>query len=310
MKDIQGILPVWKEAGMTSHDCVNWVRRIFGLKKVGHGGTLDPAVSGVLPIALGRATKVLEYMLENDKVYSGSIIFGRATTTEDASGETVETKEVPSTLNRAIIQEKMSEFIGKIRQTPPMYSAVRVNGRHLYEYAREGKIVDRPSRKVEIYDFRSTSDLYQTSVGEWQIDFNVRCSKGTYIRTLAVDLGRMLDLPAHMSSLIRTEAGDIELSECVRLSTLESLTADYDSEQLAERYLLPLERALSHFDRYDMNEGEFNQIRHGALISENLVSGKSYPLAFYYDGYAIAIYDRHPSKSGFLKPRKVLRQEL
>lgn len=306
MSEIQGLLPFWKEKGMTSHDCVNRVRRIFNMKKVGHGGTLDPDVSGVLPIALGKATKVLEYMLDSDKIYCGSVTFGRSTTTEDSSGETVDEQQVPATLTRDQIQEKMNTFIGEISQTPPMYSAVRVNGRHLYEYAREGVTVERPSRQVHIYAWETTSDLIWRENGETSIDFKVRCSKGTYIRTLAVDLGQSLYLPAYMSSLIRTQAGGIKQEECVTLQQLQNFAEEMTPEELADKCLLPLERALTHLSHFEMNEEVYRQVKNGAPLSRSLYPSQDYPVVMMYCGKAVAIYEAHKTKKDLMKPKKVI----
>lgn len=310
MNDIQGILPLWKEAGLTSHDCVNQVRRLFGLKKVGHGGTLDPDVSGVLPIALGKATKVLEYMLDGDKIYQGTISFGRSTTTEDASGETVETAAVPSNLTREIVESAMKEFLGSIEQTPPMYSAVRVNGRHLYEYAREGIQIDRPSRQVEIYEWITLSDLYFNQLNELSIDFQVKCSKGTYIRTLAVDLGKALGLPSHMSALKRVQAGGINETECVTIKELREIANELTPNELASKYLLPLERALDHLPHLEIDQQLYNQVKNGARLDKSIYPEQEYPLVLIYGGYAVAIYEPHSSKEDLMKPKKVLRQDL
>ena len=156
---IEGILPLWKEKGMTSFGCVSRVRRIVGMKKVGHAGTLDPEVEGVLPIALGNATKVLEFMLDSDKVYAGEITLGYTTSTEDATGEIIVREEVTEELHEEKIDQILESFVGKISQTPPMFSAVKIGGKRLYEYAFEGKEIERPSREVTIYSLERTSAL-------------------------------------------------------------------------------------------------------------------------------------------------------
>jgi len=154
-----GILAIYKEAGMTSHDVVFKLRKILQTKKIGHGGTLDPDVTGVLPIAVGQGTRVVEFMTEAGKVYEGQVTLGFSTETEDASGEVVERTPVTQVPSEADIDLAMAEFIGEITQIPPMYSAVKVNGRKLYEYARAGETVDRPERQVTLTEFVRTSDL-------------------------------------------------------------------------------------------------------------------------------------------------------
>ena len=187
---MNGILPLWKEKGMTSHDCVNAVRRIFQMKRVGHGGTLDPEVDGMLIIAVGSATRVLEFLLEGDKTYQGQITLGQSTTTEDATGEIVKECPVAADLTEKQVDEGLAQFHGTVLQTPPLYSAVHVQGKKLYEYAHQGLKVERPQREVTIYEFVRTSSLQRTTAQKVKFDFKVRCSKGTYVRTLAVDLGR------------------------------------------------------------------------------------------------------------------------
>ncbi|MEG1369799.1 MAG: tRNA pseudouridine(55) synthase TruB, partial [Carnobacterium sp.] len=193
---MEGILPLWKERGMTSHDCVFKLRKILQTKKIGHTGTLDPDVDGVLPICVGRATKVVEYMMETGKAYVGEITLGFSTTTEDSSGEVVETKKVSEVPTIAEIDELMKKFEGIITQVPPMYSAVKVNGKRLYEYARNGETVERPERQATIKKFiRSSEPVFNENAGTVSWRFEVECGKGTYVRTLAVDLGEALGYP-------------------------------------------------------------------------------------------------------------------
>ena len=156
---MNGIINLRKEAGMTSHDAVFKLRKILKTKKIGHGGTLDPDVVGVLPIAVGKATRLVEFMQEDGKVYEGEITLGCSTTTEDASGDLLERTPVTELLEEALIDEAMESMTGEIRQIPPMYSAVKVNGRKLYEYARAGQEVERPERQVTIYSFERTSPV-------------------------------------------------------------------------------------------------------------------------------------------------------
>ena len=158
-KQMDGIINVKKEAGMTSHDVVFKLRKILGTKKIGHGGTLDPDVVGVLPIAVGKATRMVEFMQDEGKVYEGEITLGFSTTTEDASGEVVERTPVEAPLDAVEVDRMIAQMVGEIEQVPPMYSAVKVNGRKLYEYARAGEEVERPVRQVTIYEFTRTSEI-------------------------------------------------------------------------------------------------------------------------------------------------------
>ena len=207
---MNGIINLKKETGMTSHDAVFKLRKILGTKKIGHGGTLDPDVVGVLPIAVGKATRMVEFMQDEGKVYDGEITLGYSTTTEDASGEVVSETPVLSPLDEKLVDEAIASLTGPITQIPPMYSAVKVNGRKLYEYARAGQEVERPERQVTIYSFERTSPIsYEDKLSRFT--FRVKCSKGTYIRTLSVDLGEKLGYSAHMSHLTRTSAAGLQL---------------------------------------------------------------------------------------------------
>ena len=201
---------------MTSHDVIFKLRKILGTRKIGHGGTLDPDVVGVLPIAVGKATRMVEFMQDEGKVYEGEITLGFSTTTEDASGEIVERTPVEAPLDAAEVDRMIAQMVGEIEQVPPMYSAVKVNGRKLYEYARAGEEVERPVRQVTIYEFTRTSEIsYEESLARFR--FRVKCSKGTYIRTLSVDLGQKLGYAAHMSHLTRTSAAGLLLDDALTL---------------------------------------------------------------------------------------------
>ena len=217
---MNGIINLKKEAGMTSHDAVFKLRKILGTKKIGHGGTLDPDVVGVLPIAVGKATRMVEFMQDEGKIYEGEITLGYSTTTEDASGEVVAETPVLSLLDEKLVDEAIASLTGPITQIPPMYSAVKVNGRKLYEYARAGQEVERPERQVTIYSFERTSPIsYEDKLARFT--FRVKCSKGTYIRTLSVDLGEKLGYAAHMSYLTRTSAAGVKLDDALTLSEIE-----------------------------------------------------------------------------------------
>ena len=191
---MNGILPLWKEKGMTSHDCVFKLRKILGTKKVGHTGTLDPSVEGVLPICIGQATKVAEYITDAGKEYVAVISIGKATETEDADGAIVTEDDAFKRFTRLEIENVLKKLTGEIEQIPPMYSAVKVNGRKLYEYARKGIEVERPKRMVKIHKLELLDDENEFEGTDVNFKIRINCGKGTYIRTLAVQIGELLGL--------------------------------------------------------------------------------------------------------------------
>lgn len=305
---VEGILPLYKPAGMTSHDCIFRLRKILKTKKVGHTGTLDPDVTGVLPICIGKATKVAEYITDAGKTYEGEVTIGFSTTTEDASGEIVEKKKVNRAISREEIQQTLLSLTGEIKQTPPMFSAVKVGGTRLYEYARKGIEVERPTRVVTIYSIEllDDRDVYK---GEETISFRFRvsCSKGTYIRTLAVMIGELLGYPAHMSNLKRVQSAAFHLEDCLTFEQVEELM----ETGKIEASLRPLEMAISHLPKYVINDKVAEKVKNGALlqIPEHLKNSNGPIVAETEAGLALAIYSIHPNKPGLLKPVKVLRNE-
>ncbi len=299
----QGILALKKPAGMTSHDCVAKLRRIFSTKKVGHTGTLDPEVTGVLPICIGRATKIAEYMSDYGKEYIGEVTLGFSTETEDAHGEKVMEKQVDEDIDFGKIKEILQSLSGEIEQVPPMYSAVKVNGKKLYEYARQGIQVERPKRKVTIYELELLNKEDVLRKENPVFSFRVRCSKGTYVRTLAVAIGEKLGYPAHMSSLIRTASGPFSLSDCVTFEDLENAESPLDN------FLFPLEKGISHFPKWTVDEETESQVRNGSVLTKPKELEQS-PFGVYNEeGKCLAIYQLHPSKPGLIKPAKVLAIE-
>ena len=302
---VEGILPLFKPAGLTSHDCVYQLRKILKTKKIGHTGTLDPEVTGVLPICIGKATKVAEYMTDAGKAYEGEVTIGYSTTTEDAAGEIVAKKPVMKPILRDDILQVFDSLTGEIVQTPPMFSAVKVKGVRLYEYARKGIEVERPSRKVTIYSIQLLDNCSKWTGETIRFRFKVDCSKGTYIRTLAVMIGEKLGYPAHMSSLTRIRSASFSLEDCFTLEEVEKLAA----EGKVETILKPLETALSHLPKLKINDKVAEKVKNGVLLAipENLKSCTGPIVVETKDGLALAIYAKHPSKSDLLKPVKVLR---
>ncbi|MEH7010704.1 tRNA pseudouridine(55) synthase TruB [Neobacillus niacini] len=304
---MEGILPLYKPAGLTSHDCVFRLRKILKTKKVGHTGTLDPDVTGVLPICIGKATKVAEYITDAGKSYEGEVTIGYSTTTEDASGEKVEEKKVKDTISRKEILQVLDSFTGEIEQTPPMFSAVKVNGTRLYEYARKGIEVERPTRKVTIYSIELLDDREVFSGETISFRFRVSCSKGTYIRTLAVMIGEELGYPAHMSNLIRVQSAAFSIDDCLTFEQIEKLM----EMGTISTCLRPLEMALSHLPKYIINDKVAEKVKNGALlpIPDYLKNSNGPISAETEEGQALAIYFVHPNKPGLLKPVKVLRND-
>lgn len=305
---MEGIIPLYKEKGMTSHDCVFKLRKILKTKKVGHTGTLDPDVTGVLPICIGKATKVAEYLTDAGKAYEGEVTLGSATTTEDASGEVVKEKKVDRMISRQEILDVFQSLTGIITQTPPMFSAVKVNGKRLYEYARQGIEIERPSRDVVIYSLQLLDDRMEFKGETITFRFRAECSKGTYIRTLAVMIGEALGYPAHMSYLTRVQSGTFLLNECVTLKEIEEKMEN----GLITDVLFPLERALAHLPKYTINDKIAEKVKNGAVLPiPPTFKDENSPIVVETEaGQALAIYVHHPDKTGWMKPSKVLRTEF
>lgn len=305
--EVEGILPLYKPKGMTSHDCVFRLRKILKMKKIGHTGTLDPEVDGVLPICLGKATKVAEYMTETKKAYEGEVTLGFATTTEDKTGEVVSRKKIDRTISRNEILTVLKSLTGTIEQTPPMFSAVKVKGKRLYEYAREGLEVERPTRNVQIYSFELLDERENFSGDTVSFAFRVSCSKGTYIRTLAVMVGEKLGFPAHMSDLTRIESASFQIKDCLTFEQIEQALLDGTLSQK----LYPIEAALSHLPKYTINDKVAEKVKNGAVLTiPEALQAKDEPIVMEtIAGSALAIYIKHPRKPSLMKPQKVLRNE-
>lgn len=244
MKD--GILILNKPQEWTSHDCVAVCRRVLrlkGVKKIGHGGTLDPMAQGVLPIYIGKATRLMEYTDLDDKTYRCKAKLGIITDTLDIWGETLEEKSTEGITEEAV-REVLGAFHGEIQQTPPKYSAVRVNGKKLYEYAREGREVEVRPRKVTIHQLT----IENVDMENMEVSFEVTCSKGTYIRTICADLGEALGCGAVMSSLTRTGSGIFRIEDGVDPEAIKTM-----SEEEIERFVLDTDRPLVHFGKITMS---------------------------------------------------------
>lgn len=236
-----GFLIINKEKGMTSHDVVNKIRKVFQTKQVGHTGTLDPNATGVLIVAVGKATKAISYLENDEKIYQAELALGITTDTEDIWGNVIEEKNVK--VSEDEIKQVLKSFIGDIKQVPPMYSALKINGKKLYELAREGVTVEREARNITIFD------IYNIEIKERKVKFVVHCSKGTYIRTLCKDIGEKLGCGACMSELNRIQVGtfDIQNSKMIDNITendlidleipLEKYEAIYLENDEAKKYI-------------------------------------------------------------------------
>ena len=246
-----GFLNVYKPKGKTSHDVVAILRRITKIKQIGHTGTLDPFAEGVLPICIGKATRLIEY-LNDDKAYIGTVQLGKSTTTYDLEGETVEVSDKTPDLEE--IENELNNFRGDIEQLPPIYSAIKVNGKKLYEYARKGEEVEIKPRSVNISDLKILNYDKENRI----LELYIKCSKGTYIRSIAHDLGKNLGCFGHLIKLVRVKAGDFEVENSIKL---EDLT---DIETVQKHLIYPLEKL--DYQTYELNTKELELVSHGMQI--------------------------------------------
>lgn len=246
-----GFLNVYKPKGITSHDVVSALRRITKVKQIGHTGTLDPFAEGVLPICIGKATRLIEY-LDDDKAYTGTIQLGSSTTTYDLEGEEVNFSDKKVTLDE--IEAALDKFRGEIEQLPPIYSAIKVNGKKLYDYAREGKEVKIEPRRVNI----SKLEILEYDETNRRLTLHIECSKGTYIRSIAHDLGTELTTFGHLVKLVRVKAGMFEVNNAV---SLEHIQTKEDVEKLL---IAPLKKL--NYMTYELNKNELVKVSNGTAI--------------------------------------------
>ncbi len=228
-KEMEGVLLVDKPAGLTSHDVVYRLRRKLQIKKIGHAGTLDPMATGLLVMLIGKATRISQYLISVDKVYEGEATLGVVTDSQDAEGEVMETRPVPD-LTAAQVGEVMRTFLGDQYQTPPMHSAIKIEGVPLYKMARKGVEVEREPRFIRIASF----DLVNYSPPK--LSFTLHCTKGTYVRTIAHDLGHKLGCGAHLSALRRTGSGHFAIAQCLPLDQIEGLSLPEIEKRLIPVY--------------------------------------------------------------------------
>lgn len=292
---MDGIIPLFKERGMTSHDCVFKCRGIFQTKKVGHSGTLDPNVDGVLPICIGKATKTVNYLMNSGKVYTGEITLGFSTETEDLDGETIEEKEIIEPFTSEEIDDVMNQMTGTMIQIPPMFSAVKVNGRRLYDYARKGETVERPERQITVTSFIQTKTTkYDLENKRQKIYFEVACGKGTYVRTLAVDLGKKLGVPAVMSDLTRLESGGFRIDKAFTLDQLNEAKVNGTLESL----LYPIDTALTSFKRYELTTEQWLIVQNGGFLAVDSFNNES-TVALVYENKIRCLYRLNSEKNRY-----------
>jgi tRNA pseudouridine55 synthase len=254
---LDGFLGIAKPSGCTSHDVVDQIRRLFEIKKVGHTGTLDPMATGVLVLCLGKFTRLSQFVTVSDKKYRAQITLGIDTDTQDSEGQVIAESEF-GTFSQVQLGEVLASFLGKSDQIPPMHSAVRIGGKRLYELARKGQEVERPGRAIEIFGI----DLIDYQKPHLTLD--VWCSKGTYIRTLASDIGKALDCGGHLSSLARTAVGNVSLSDCY---SLEELANSLSSQESNVAPFLDVENVLG-LPRVSLSKTQLHTFVNGNAITE------------------------------------------
>lgn len=296
MNDINGILVVNKPAGFTSHDVVAKLRNLLHIKKIGHTGTLDPNVTGVLPVCIGSATKAAPFLVDKSKTYQGQLILGLATDTEDLDGKVLNEIHLKESYSDKTIIKNMQKLVGDIKQIPPMYSAVKVNGKKLYEYARNGENVERPIRQIHVNSFEFIKSSFNKSIGQQIIEFKVDCSKGTYVRTLVTQLGELLNVPAVMKSLVRIRSGQFTLNKSL---TLENIEEKIRSKKIMD-YIFSLDQIFTDYPKVNLSMGQWGKVKNGGFLKLDL---DSKIVCLTYSNKVKAIYQQY--KDGYFKPLKM-----
>lgn len=257
---MNGVIVIDKEKGYTSHDVVNIIRKTLNIKKVGHTGTLDPNATGVLPVLIGEATKISKYLIEHNKTYIAEITLGEKRTTGDMEGEILETKQIPE-LTKEKIDKVLKELLGKQKQKPPIYSAIKINGKKAYEYARKGKEIEINEREIEIYKINLLHYEKDT------ITFEVNCSKGTYIRVLCEDIAEKLGTVGYMKNLRRTEVDKFNLEQAVTIEEIKEKT------DIVEQKIISVEEIFNNNEKIQLNEYKLNLFLNGVKLTYNKPNG-------------------------------------
>lgn len=263
---MDGIIIIDKPKNCTSHDIVRKAKKIFG-EKVGHTGTLDPMATGVLPLLIGKGTLCSKYLMNHDKIYEVQLTLGTKTDTADSEGKIVEEKEIhQNTFQKENIEKALQAFLGKQEQTPPIYSAIKVKGKKLYEYARRGEKVEIQSRTIEIYEIK----LLQINKNKKQIEFQVHCSKGTYMRSLCEDIAKQLDTVGYMSGLNRLKVGDFSIEEAVRIEELEEKIED---KEFTEQHFITLEKLFQEKQIIELDTRKLELLLNGVRLTQKKEDG-------------------------------------
>ena len=292
-RNVSGVLLLNKPKGISSNRALQRVRAMLNASKAGHTGNLDPMATGLLPLCFGEATKFSSYLLDADKAYIATARLGQVSDTGDAEGTIIQERPVPE-LNEAQIRDAMAAFLGDIEQVPPMYSALKQNGQPLYKLAREGKTVERKARSVTIFDL----ELIEWNAPD--LTFSVRCSKGTYVRTLAEDIGEALDCGAHLVMLHRTHTGGFTGDEMLEFDRLQT---ERDAEQSLDGYLLSTDVLVAHFPEKHLSAEETARILHGQDIACDQAYSDKVRL---YDDQGCFIGLAESAEPGRLKPKRLV----
>ena len=257
---MDGIIIVDKPQGCTSHDIVRKVKKALN-EKVGHAGTLDPMATGVLPLLIGKGTLCSKYLINHDKIYKVVLQLGKKTDTADSEGKVIEEKLIKEKyFDTKNVKDVLSSFIGEIKQTPPIYSAIKVRGKKLYEYARKGEIVEIPSRNVKIYSI----DKVEINEIEKQISFEVSCSKGTYIRTLCEDIAGKMETVGYMKELRRIKVGSFDISNAINVTNLENLNTD---NELVNKHFISVEKLFEASSEIILNDKKLGLFLNGVKLN-------------------------------------------
>lgn len=296
-RDVDGVLLLDKPAGMTSNHALQAAKRLFGARKAGHTGSLDPLATGLLPVCFGEATKASSFLLDADKGYQVRCRLGSATATGDADGETTATAAVPP-LTPADVEAALAGFRGRISQTPPMYSALKHKGRRLYELAREGKEVERAPREIDIHEIGLVSLAGDT------VEYRVRCSKGTYVRTLSEDIAKALGTLGHVTALRRYKVGPFDESGAVTLAQLEAI-APAGPERLDALLIAP-DRALAHLPEVRLSTETAYYLRRGQAVQSSGAPRDGWVRLYAPDGVFLGI--GAVDADGKVAPKRMMRR--
>lgn len=286
---INGVINVYKEPGFTSHDVVAKLRGILKQKKIGHMGTLDPNAVGVLPVCLGKATKLCDILSEKDKTYNATLLLGLDTDTQDTSGEVISKADTDSImeLSEDKVFETIKSYIGDYDQIPPMFSAIKIGGEKLYNLARRGEVIERPARHCRIID------ITVTKMELPRVDLHVTCSKGTYIRTLCHDIGKGLGVGGCMEKLVRTKVERFSVEDSITLKQIE----EFRDNNTLEDYITPVDEMLGNYSKCMVSKGAEKLVYNGNIFT----SGNTFLKMNHEDGQIVRVYTSEGEFIGLYK---------